>query len=176
MAHHLHTIELDADDPRRVFTRPAQAGINGGRPATYRVARVMVYNDGGVWIWAEQLTRSGRPYKSGMGLTLGSEDRLAEIYGQDVADVVAETLAAYRRQPESPVVVVEDQTTRDLTVHRDVDAALDATGVDRRFRYVIVADLVRDGVAVTRSTAGRRYDVRVVTRATADALVGATGR
>jgi hypothetical protein len=90
------TLTVEPGDARQVFTRPAQDGINQGRPATYRVAQIFVYDDGSLWIWAEQLTKAGRPYKSGMGLTLGNEDRLAEIYGQDVADVVAETVAATR--------------------------------------------------------------------------------
>src|SRR3954467_7110359 len=90
------TITLPEGDSRQVFTRPAQDGINQGRPATYRVAQIFVYDDGSIWVWAEQLTKAGRAYKSGMGLTLGNEDRLAEIYGQDVADVVAEAVAPER--------------------------------------------------------------------------------
>lgn len=122
---------LAAGDARQVFTRPAQDGINRGRPAIYRVAQIGIYDDGSIWVWAEQLTKAGAAYMSGMGLTLGNEDRLAEIYGQDVADVVAEAVAEHRAARE----LVPPNTLVQLTrgrwasvVGRVVEVQPDASG------------------------------------------------
>jgi hypothetical protein len=82
-------IVLDVDDSRRDFTSRS----TDGTVSTYRVTTIDTLADGSIWCWAAQLTKTGRPYKSGMGLTMGGLDRMAEHYGQAVADVVTEALA-----------------------------------------------------------------------------------
>jgi hypothetical protein len=64
-----------------------------GKVSTYRLAQITIYTDGSIWAWAEQLTKQGRPFKNGMGLTMGGSNAMAKFYGQDVATVAADAVA-----------------------------------------------------------------------------------
>lgn len=81
-------VTLEGDVARRTFT----STDTSGRTYTNRLISFTLYEDGSVWAWAANINkRTGEPFKNGMGLTMGSA--VAESYGQDVADVIAEAIA-----------------------------------------------------------------------------------
>lgn len=139
MAQHAHTILVEAGDPRQIFTRPAPTGT--GREATYRVAQIHVYDDGSTWVWAEQMTKSGRAYKSGMGLSMGSGDKLAELYGVEVASVVTEALVADLEQtPKVEEGTDDDDHWVTDEMGRDVDTRTVASVPTRRVDGTVMID------------------------------------
>lgn len=68
------------DDSRRYFS----STDTSGKVFRYRLEQVTIYHDGTVQAHAVRVTRSGSPYKSGIGLSMGDGSR----YGQHIVGMI----------------------------------------------------------------------------------------
>jgi hypothetical protein len=65
MSRTVKRIVIATTDPRATF----RSTCTDGTTHTYRLAIADVQDDGEVWLWSAQQTKTGRDYKSGMGVT-----------------------------------------------------------------------------------------------------------